>query len=115
MKASVFHRLRRLKEALTQAIGAGIALIPTEIEIPEPMLRGDRTGVFRFPRRSPGPWSLRDLRMAIRRRARRSIAAIVLAFAGAGRREERIRAARQVWNLVCRRVPGPRFRRRPRL
>ena len=60
-KMQLFFRLWSMKEALIKAIGSGFALNPSRFEVPGPMLRGDRSGVFRFPHAPLHAWRLLDL------------------------------------------------------
>ena len=60
-KVHLFYRLWSMKEALIKAIGAGFSLSPSRFEIPEAMLRGDRSGLFRFPHAPESKWRLLDL------------------------------------------------------
>ena len=60
-KVHLFYRLWSMKEALIKAIGAGFALSPSRFEIPEAMLQGDQSGLFRFPHAPEGEWRLLDL------------------------------------------------------
>lgn len=57
----LFYRIWTLKEALIKAAGTGLFLDPSGFEVPEPMLHGARSGVFRFPDAPSGDWSLVDL------------------------------------------------------
>ena len=60
-KVHLFYRLWSMKEALIKAIGAGFSLSPSRFEIPEAMLRGDRSGSFRFRHAPESEWRLLDL------------------------------------------------------
>ena len=60
-KMQLFFRLWSMKEALIKAIGSGFSLNPSRFEVPEPMLRGERSGVFRFPHTPSDAWWLLDL------------------------------------------------------
>ena len=60
-KMRLFFRLWSMKEALIKAIGSGFALNPSRFEVPEPMLRGVRSGTFRFPHAPSDAWRLLDL------------------------------------------------------
>ena len=60
-KEYVFYRLWSMKEALIKAIGTGFSLGPSKFEIPEPMLQGERSGLFRFPHAPTESWRLLDL------------------------------------------------------
>ncbi len=56
-----FYRLWSLKEALMKAVGAGFSLAPAKIELPEALLRGARTGEYRFAESPAETWRLVDL------------------------------------------------------
>ena len=60
-KVHLFYRLWSMKEALIKAIGAGFSLSPSRFEVPEPILHGDQSGVFRFPHAPADEWQLLDL------------------------------------------------------
>ena len=60
-KVHRFYRLWSLKEALIKALGTGFTLNPSGFEVPGAMLRGDRSGVFRFPHAPSARWWLGDL------------------------------------------------------
>ncbi len=60
-KVQFFYRLWSMKEALIKALGTGFALSPSGFEVPEPMLRGERSGVFRFPHLPSQAWWIQDL------------------------------------------------------
>ena len=60
-KAALFYRLWTLKEALIKGEGSGFRLNPSTFEVPEPMLQGERSGVFYFPKRPKELWRLLDL------------------------------------------------------
>ena len=60
-KADVFYRLWSLKEALIKALGTGFSLNPSRFEVPEPMIEGERSGMFRFPHLPSEPFWLEDL------------------------------------------------------
>ncbi|MDE0393094.1 MAG: 4'-phosphopantetheinyl transferase superfamily protein [Rhodospirillales bacterium] len=60
-KMQLFFRLWSMKEALIKAIGSGFSLNPSRFEVPEPMQRGDQTGVFHFPHAPSDAWRLLDL------------------------------------------------------
>ncbi len=60
-KSQVFYRLWSLKEALIKAIGTGFSLAPTGIELPAAMLRGARSGEYRFAHLPAETWKLIDL------------------------------------------------------
>ncbi len=57
----LFYRFWSLKEALIKAVGTGFSRSPRGIEIPAPMLRGARTGEFRFSDSPAETWRLVDL------------------------------------------------------
>ena len=60
-KMQLFFRLWSMKEALIKALGSGFALNPSRFEVPEPMQRGERSGIFRFPHAPADVWRLLDL------------------------------------------------------
>ena len=60
-KVHLFYRLWSLKEALIKALGTGFSLSPSEFEIPDSMLQGARSCVFRFPHLPSDAWRLFDL------------------------------------------------------
>ena len=60
-RVRLFYRLWSMKEALIKALGTGFSLSPSGFEIPGPMLRGARSGVFRFPHLPSREWRLLDL------------------------------------------------------
>ena len=60
-RVRLFYRLWSMKEALIKALGTGFSLSPSRFEIPGPMLRGARSGVFRFPHLPSQEWRLLDL------------------------------------------------------
>ena len=60
-KMHLFYRLWSMKEALIKALGSGFSLNPARFEVPETMLRGSRSSVFRFPHVPTNPWRLIDL------------------------------------------------------
>jgi len=57
----LFYRLWSMKEALIKALGTGFSLSPTRFQVPEQMLHGDESGVFRFPHAPSDVWRLLDL------------------------------------------------------
>ena len=57
----LFYRLWTMKEALLKAIGTGLSLGPSLFEIPEAMLDGARSCLFRFPHDPSSPLVLHDL------------------------------------------------------
>ncbi len=60
-KVQVFFRLWSMKEALIKALGTGFSLHPSRFEVPGSMLRGTRSGDFRFPHSPADTWRLHDL------------------------------------------------------
>lgn len=60
-KVQIFYRLWSMKEALIKALGTGFLVNPSSFEIPEPILLGDRSGVFRFPHLLSDTYRLLDL------------------------------------------------------
>ena len=60
-KAELFYRLWTLKEALIKALGTGFSLSPSRFEVPQPILDGEHSAVFRFPHRPSDPYWLEDL------------------------------------------------------
>ena len=50
-----------MKEALIKALGLGLSLDMSRLEIPPAMRRGKRTGIFRFPEAPTARWRLDDL------------------------------------------------------
>ena len=60
-KAHLFYRLWSMKEALIKALGTGFSLSPSEFEVPESMLHGALSGLFRFPHLPSQTWRLLDL------------------------------------------------------
>ena len=60
-KAALFYRLWTLKEALIKALGTGFTLNPATFEVPEAMLRGERSSPFHFPQQPENSWRLVDL------------------------------------------------------
>ena len=60
-KPDQFYRLWSLKEALIKAIGTGFSRSPRGIELPAPLLRGARTGEYRFSDSPAETWRLADL------------------------------------------------------
>ena len=60
-KAQIFYRLWSMKEALIKALGTGFSLSPSEFEIPEPVLLGAPSCVFRFPHLPSESWRLLDM------------------------------------------------------
>ena len=60
-KMHLFFRLWSMKEALIKAIGSGFSLNPSRFEVPESMLQGSRSSLFRFPHAPSTAWRLLDL------------------------------------------------------
>ncbi|MDE0520604.1 MAG: 4'-phosphopantetheinyl transferase superfamily protein [Boseongicola sp.] len=60
-KANLFYRLWTLKEALIKAVGAGLSIDTAKFEIPLTMVRGGRSGTFRFPDTPAVAWELEDI------------------------------------------------------
>ena len=60
-KVHLFYRLWSMKEALIKALGSGFSLNPSRFEVPEAMLEGARSSVFRFPHAPSSSWHLIDL------------------------------------------------------
>ncbi len=60
-RAHLFYRLWTMKEALLKAIGTGLSLGPSRFEIPETMLDGASTDLFRFAHDPSPPLRLVDL------------------------------------------------------
>lgn len=60
-KVHLFFRLWTLKESVLKALGRGLTLDPSGFEIPESMLHGVRSSVFRFPHAPSALWWLADL------------------------------------------------------
>lgn len=61
VRLSAFLRFWTIKEAIIKAIGSGHSLDVAEIETPESMRRGARTGVFQSPLLPAATLSLKDL------------------------------------------------------
>ena len=57
-KIELFYRLWTLKEALIKAVGAGLSIDTAKFEVPLAMVRGVKTGVFRFPDVPTVAWDL---------------------------------------------------------
>ena len=60
-KVHLFYRLWSMKEALIKALGTGFSLSPSGFEVPGPMLRGDRSSMFRFPHLPSQAWRILDM------------------------------------------------------
>ena len=60
-KVHLFYRLWSMKEALIKALGTGFSLNPSRFELPGSVLRGARSGAFRFPHAPSSTWRLHDL------------------------------------------------------
>ena len=76
-KVELFYRLWSLKEALIKALGTGFSLSPARFEVPQPMLEGGSSALFRFPHRPSDPYWLEDLgepRFAAARACRLTVA-----------------------------------------
>ena len=56
-----FLRLWTTKEALLKALGAGLSLDMSTLEVPARMLRGASCGVFRFPDSAETAWRVADI------------------------------------------------------
>lgn len=60
-KVQIFYRLWSMKEALIKALGTGFSLSPSGFEVPQPILQGERSGIFRFPHLPSQTWRILDL------------------------------------------------------
>ena len=60
-KLHLFFHFWTMKEALIKALGLGLSLDMSRLEIPLALRRGRTTGVFRFPRMPAVRWRLEDL------------------------------------------------------
>lgn len=60
-KVQFFYRLWSMKEALIKGLGTGFSLNPSGFEVPGPVLRGERSGIFRFPHLPSQAWRILDL------------------------------------------------------
>ena len=60
-KVRLFFNFWTLKEALIKAIGLGLALDMSQLEIPAAMRRGEAASIFRFPQLPAVQWRLTDL------------------------------------------------------
>ncbi len=60
-KARLFFRFWTLKEALVKALGTGLSMKLTEVEISPEIRRGAQRGIFQFPEMPETSWALEDL------------------------------------------------------
>ena len=60
-KVEQFYRIWTLKEALVKAVGAGLSIDTAKFEVPLAMVRGVKTGVFRFPDEPTVAWGLENI------------------------------------------------------
>ena len=60
-KVEQFYRLWTLKEALVKAVGAGLSIDTAKFEVPLAMVRGVKTGMFRFPDSPAVAWDLESI------------------------------------------------------
>ena len=60
-KVERFYRIWTLKEALIKAVGAGLSIDTAKFEVPLAMVRGVKTGVFRFPDAPTVTWGLENI------------------------------------------------------
>ncbi|MYA89629.1 MAG: 4'-phosphopantetheinyl transferase superfamily protein [Boseongicola sp. SB0662_bin_57] len=60
-KVKLFYRLWTLKEAMIKAVGAGLSIDTAKFEIPLAMVRGGKSGIFRFPDTPAVAWRLENI------------------------------------------------------
>lgn len=60
-KIQLFFRLWTMKEALIKALGRGLSMDMSEVEIPATVRSGERSSMFRFPRMPAVRWWLENL------------------------------------------------------
>ncbi len=60
-KMQMFYRFWSLKEALIKALGTGFSLNPSRFEIPQQIIDGERSSIFRFPHLPADIFWLEDL------------------------------------------------------
>ncbi|MDE0205529.1 MAG: 4'-phosphopantetheinyl transferase superfamily protein [Candidatus Tectomicrobia bacterium] len=60
-KIRLFFSLWTMKEALIKALGSGFSLNASRFEIPQPLRRDQRVGLFRFPHDPATRWRLENL------------------------------------------------------
>lgn len=60
-KMEVFYRFWSLKEALIKALGTGFSLSPSRFEVPQQIIDGQRSSIFRFPHLPANRYWLEDL------------------------------------------------------